>query len=167
MLSCLESLVTDPGRTVERKVGRIAGANHGVVTRRQLLAAGVTAHEILHRLGTGALLAEHRGVYRVGHRAPSVEARYLAAVLACGPRALLGGRAAGHLFGVLKGLAPPPEVICPTERRLHGVLTRRSRNIDTRDATSVGGVPVTTLPRTLVDLASTLDPEDLARASVP
>jgi hypothetical protein len=54
------------------------------VTRRQLLAAGVSRREIGQRLATGALLQEHRGVYRVGHRAPSVEARYLAAVLACG-----------------------------------------------------------------------------------
>ena len=55
---------------------------------------------------TGALLPVHRGVYRVGHRAPSVEARYLAAVLACGEGALLSGRAAAHLYGLLKGPAP-------------------------------------------------------------
>ena len=49
----------------------------------------------------------HRGVYRVGHRAPSVEARYLAAVLACGEGAVLSGRAAAYLWGLLKGPAPP------------------------------------------------------------
>jgi len=69
------------GRTVEREIARIAGGQHGVVTRRQLLAAGRSAGEIARRVHTGALLREHRGVYRVGHRAPSVEARYLAAVL--------------------------------------------------------------------------------------
>jgi hypothetical protein len=47
------------------------------VTRAQLLRAGVTAHEIRHHVRSGALLRAHRGVYRTGHRAPSVEARYL------------------------------------------------------------------------------------------
>jgi hypothetical protein len=49
-----------------------------------LLRARVTRTEIKWRLRSGALLRESPGVYRVGHRAPSVEARYLAAVLACG-----------------------------------------------------------------------------------
>lgn len=87
------------GRTVALEIARIAGGQHGVVTRRQLLAAGLSAGEIARRVRTGALLREHRGVYRVGHRAPSVEARYLAAVLACGDGARLSGLAAAHLLG--------------------------------------------------------------------
>jgi hypothetical protein len=43
-----------------------------------------------------------------------VEAHYLAAVKACGAGALLSGRAAAHLLGLLKGQAPPPEVTTPT-----------------------------------------------------
>jgi predicted transcriptional regulator of viral defense system len=70
--------------TVERVLARIAGGQHGLVTRRQLRAAGVRDGEIKQRLATGALLRVYRGVYRVGHQAPSVEARYLGAVLACG-----------------------------------------------------------------------------------
>ena len=71
---------------MEQVFARIAGEAHGVVTRAQLLRAGVSDAEIEQRLKTGALLREHRGVYRVGHRAPSLEARYLAAVRACGRR---------------------------------------------------------------------------------
>ena len=85
--------------TVEAALAKVAARSHGVVTRRQLLAAGITRDEIEHRLSLGALLREHRGVYRVGHRAPSVEARYLAAVWACGDAAVLSGRAAAHLWG--------------------------------------------------------------------
>jgi Transcriptional regulator, AbiEi antitoxin len=80
--------------TVERVIGRLAARSHGVVTRAQLLRAGITVDEIKQRLRTGALLREHRGVYRVGHRAPSVEARYLAAVMASGagaPRPISAG----------------------------------------------------------------------------
>jgi hypothetical protein len=148
--------------TVEQRLGRIAGAAHGVVTRAQLLRVGVTPAEIEHRLRTGALLREHRGVYRVGHRAPSVEARYLAAVQACGERALLSGRAAGYLLGLLKGRAPAPEVTAPTERRVKGMRTRRAHG--PRDAMTWRGIPVTTVARTLVDLAGVLSADDLARA---
>jgi Transcriptional regulator, AbiEi antitoxin len=155
----------DPqGRTVERKIGRIASKQHGVVTRSQLLRAGVSKEEIKGRVRRGALLRVHRGVYRVGHRAPSVEARYLAAVLACGPGALLSGLAAAFLLGLLRGRAPPPEVTAPTQRRIEGVKTRRARRGEARDATTWRGIPVTTVPRTLVDLASSLSFDDLARA---
>ncbi len=92
-------------RTVEREIARIATAQHGVVTRTQLIDAGISVAEIQTRTRSGALLREYRGVYRVGHRAPSLEARYLAAVWACGGRAILSGRAAGHLLGLLGGAA--------------------------------------------------------------
>jgi very-short-patch-repair endonuclease len=149
---------------VEQEFARIANRAHGVVTRAELLRAGVTVGEIKQRLRTGALLRRHRGVYRVGHRAPSVEARYLAAVRACGERAVLCGRAAAFLFDILPGGAPPPEVTAPTERRVVGVTTRRSRDIDAVEATTWRGIPVTTVAFTLVDLAAVLGPEPLSRA---
>jgi len=149
---------------VDQEMARIAGSAHGVVTREELRRAGISAAAIKHRLRTGALLREHRGVYRVGHRAPSVEARYLAAVRACGRHALLSGLAAAHLLGIVRGPAPPPEVTATTERRVGGVATRRSRHFEPRDATTWRGIPVTSVARTLVDLATMLQVDDLARA---
>jgi Transcriptional regulator, AbiEi antitoxin len=148
---------------VEQKLARIASTSHGVVTRAELVRAGITAEQVKQRLRRGTLLREHRGVYRVGHRAASVEARYLAAVRACGEGALLSGRAAGHILGILKGSVPPPEVTTREKRRVRGVKTRRSR-VDRRDATRWHGIPITTVPRTLVDLAAVLASDDLARA---
>ena len=148
--------------TVERKVADLAARSHGVVTRTQLLRAGITPAELKQRVRIGALIAIHRGVFRVGHTAPSLEARYLAAVMACGDGALLAGRAAGHLFGVLKGSIPPPEVIAPGHPRAPRILIRRSR-VERSDATSWRGIPVTTVPRTLVDLAGVLPEPELAR----
>jgi very-short-patch-repair endonuclease len=148
-------------RTAEQRIARLAYAAHGVVTRSQLLRAGVSPDEIRHRLHSGALLREHRGVYRVGHRAPSVEARYLAAVWACGRDAVLSGRAAGHLLGILATPPYMPEVTGPTERRIPGIITHRSRK---PEGTIWRGIPVTTPARTLVDLSSVLAVEALARA---
>jgi hypothetical protein len=149
-------------RTVEVVVGQLASRQHGLVTRAQLLGAGVTAREIEHRMRTGALLREHPGVYRVGHRAWSIEARYLAAVLAGGEGSQLSGHAAAYLFGLVKGPAPPPEVTTRTERRVRGVRTRRSRS--PKAGTAHRGIPVTTVAETLVDLARDLPLDDLARA---
>jgi very-short-patch-repair endonuclease len=151
-------------RTVERELARLASPAHGVVTRARLLAAGVTPAEIAWRLRTGALLRVHPGVYRVGHGAPSLEARYVAAVLACGPGAALCGRAAAYLWGLVKGAPPPPEVVALTERRVDGVLTRRARRSAAPQATTWRGIRVTTVAHTLVDLAATLSRDDLARA---
>jgi hypothetical protein len=147
---------------VEAVIGQLASRQHGVVTRAQLLGSGVTARQIDHRMRAGALLREHRGVYRVGHRAPSIEARYLAAVLAGGEGAQLSGKAAAYLFALVKGSAPPPEVTTSTERDIGGVRTRRSRS--PKAGTAYRGIPVTTVAQTLVDLARDLPLGALARA---
>ncbi len=149
---------------MEQELARIASSAHGVVTRGQLLDAGVSAAGIQRRVRKGLLLIEYRGVYRVGHRAPSLEASYLAAVRACGERAILSGRAAAHLLWILKGPAPAPEVTTPSKRSVAGIRNRRARRVDPRDVRVWRGIPVTTVERTLVDLAAVLGSDGLARA---
>jgi very-short-patch-repair endonuclease len=150
-------------RTVERRVAELARRSHGVVTRAELFGAGITKAEIDGRLRTGSLIAVFRGVYRVGHKAPSVEARYVAAVRAAGDGALLSGLSAGWLWGLLKGQAPPPEVSARTERRIKGVKTRRVGRLG--KGTVWRGVPITTVPTTLIDLSSLLSFDALAKAA--
>jgi very-short-patch-repair endonuclease len=155
------------GRTnasAEQDIAQLASSSHGVVTRGELLEAGLTSRQIARRLRRGSLIRVHRGVYRVGHRAPNLEALYLAAVRACGERAVLSGTAAAHLWGLLKGRPPPPQVTAPSERRVDGITCRRCRDLDPRDTTIWRGVPLTAVPRTLIDLAGVLDVKALARA---
>jgi very-short-patch-repair endonuclease len=142
----------------------MAGRAHGVVTHTAMLAVGLTPAEIRSRLESGALIRVHRGVYRVGHCAPAIEARYLAAVLACGDRALLSSLAAAHLQELLKGPAPIPHVTAPTKRLVDGVRTRRSRVVTRKIGVTCRGVPATAPAWTLVDIAAELDDERLARA---
>ena len=92
----------DKSRTVEEVLASIAERAHGIVTRREALGAGVSRTEIHRRVKKGSLITQHRGVYRVGHAAPSVEAPFVAAVKACGEEAALSDRAAGYLLGLLK-----------------------------------------------------------------
>jgi hypothetical protein len=150
-------------RTADQIIAAIASGANGVVDRAELLTGGVTRNQIEHRLGAGALIPEYPGVYRVGHRAPSTEATYTAAVKACGRNAALAGPAAAHLLGLVKGAAPPPEVIAPTERRVEGIIIRRCRRLDPRHVSELRQVPVTTVPRTIVDLAHRMAADDLAR----
>ena len=151
-------------RTVEAILAEIATRAKGVATRAELLGAGLSEKQIRHRLHAGSLHAEFPGVYRVGHRAPNVESRYLAAVRACGEGAVLAGRATAHVYGLVKGSAPRPEVIALTERRVTGIVTHRTRVPLGSDATTYHGIPIATVARTLVDLAAPLGVERLAWA---
>src|SRR4051794_25014068 len=112
--------------SADRAIARIASRQHGNVTHAQLVVAGISRSGIRRRVERGLLFPEHRGVYRVGHRAPNLEARYMGAVLACGDDALLCRLAAAHLTGLVKGEAPEPEVVAVWERRVPGVITHRT-----------------------------------------
>jgi len=93
-----------------------------------------------------------------------MESQYMAAVKACGDGSLLWRRATAHLLGLLKDPPSLPEVLTATERRIRGVATQRCRTRLSDDATRWRRVPITTVQRTLVDLASVLDEGELARA---
>jgi hypothetical protein len=157
-------LVAAKVRTAEQRIASIARGQHGNVTHVQLRRAGLSRHEIAHRLAVGALLRIYRGVYRVGHAAPSVEADYMGAVLACGDGAALCELAAAHLLGIVIGKAPAAEVVTRGERRVAGLRTRRSRGLGRSDVTRWRGIPVTTPARTLVDLAAHMSLDELAEA---
>lgn len=135
-----------------------------MVTRSELLDAGLTKDEVKRRREKGLLIPVHRGVYRVGHHAPGLEARYLAAVKACGNEAVLSGRAAAYLWRLIKGSPPQPEVLTPNDRRIPGVRVHRARRTDLAEISRRQGIPITTVPRTLADLASSLPEPALARA---
>jgi hypothetical protein len=152
-------------RTAEKEIAWIARRAHGVVARGELVAAGLTVHEIRRRVEKGLLIPEFRGVYRVGHAAPSHKAHYMAAVKACGDGTLLCGGSAAYLQSLLRKCPkpPPPEVWCTTERRVPGVRTRRSRTLSRHDRILWDGIPCTVPARTLVDVAAALDEDELMR----
>src|SRR2546423_8895785 len=142
-------------RTVVEILAAIGRRAHCIVTRRELLAAVVSDTEIRKRVRKGLLITQHRGVYRVGHAAPSVEASFIAAVKACGEGTALSDRAAAYLLGLVKKPPPRPEVTAPTERRVRGPEAS-GRRLSPGEVTRVKGIHVTSVPRTLVDLAAVL-----------
>jgi very-short-patch-repair endonuclease len=152
-----------PG-VVDFEIARRAERQHGVLSRRELLDAGIGERLIDHRLKVGRLHRVHRGVYAVGFVARSPLALAMAAVLACGPEALLSHRSAAALWDIDPTWRSPVEVTTRSRHRHRGVIAHRSRTLEPSDRTSRRGIPVTTPARTVVDLADVLD--DLAFARV-
>jgi very-short-patch-repair endonuclease len=149
---------------VEEVVAGLAARQHGVVAVWQLLDHGVPRRAIDSAVKALRLHRLHRGVYAVGHDGVSPRARELAAVLSCGPEALASHRMAGSLWGFLRS-APRYEVTAPRSRTgRDGVLVHRSRRLDPADRAIVDAVPVTSVARTLVDLADVLSEKRLADA---
>jgi very-short-patch-repair endonuclease len=147
-------------RARERGLARLATEQHGVVAQRQLLAIGFSERAIKSRLDAGRLSALHREVYAVGHARVSRHGRWLGAVLAYGDSALLSHRTAAALWGLSRPRASPIEVSAPIGRqgcrRRQGIWIHRGR-LDGEDRESQAGIPVTSVARTLFDLAEVVD----------
>ena len=130
----------------------------------ELLDCGLTRKEVLGRAARGQLHRVHRGVYAVGHPGLSQLGRWLAAVKACGPGSLLCRHAAGMHYGFLMLEDHDPQVMATARRRVEGVRTYRTRELHELDRWRHSGIPVTTVERTLLDLAATLSDRGLRRA---
>jgi very-short-patch-repair endonuclease len=142
----------------DRVVGELADRQYGVVSREQLLAAGVGRGAIARGVDAGRLRAVFRGVYAVGHVALSREGQWMAALLACGTDAALSHHAAGAKWSMLAGPVMPVDVITTSGRgrKLAGIRAHRML-LDPIDALVIDDLRVTTPSRTIVDLAGMLE----------
>jgi len=159
-----QSSPADPDARADREIARRAAGQHGVLAYAQLVELGLDANAIAHRARVGRLHRLHRGVYAIGHAAPSFHTQAMAAVLACGPGAALSHRSAAALWGIDPSWRAPVEVSAPGGRRRTGVRSHRSRTLRPTDITVRQGITVTAPARTLIDLADVLDDPRLARA---
>jgi very-short-patch-repair endonuclease len=143
-------------------IGALAERQHGVVSRAQLLELGFDRGSITHRLKRGRLRQIHRGVYTMGHRLLTQDGRWMAAVLACGPHAVLSHRAAAALWGMRGGTRV--EVTVPAGRRGRSGIQQHRANLPADERTTHRGIPTTTVPRTLLDLSAVVQRHELRGA---
>lgn len=143
---------------VDLAVSELASGQHGLVTLAQAVERGMTPRMVEVRVRTGFLLVMYRGVFAVGHRPTSDEAWWLAAVLACGEGALLSHRSAAALWGIRGSAATAIDVTATTRRGYaqRGITLHRATTVAPIDYDVCRGVPVTSLPRTVIDLATVL-----------
>jgi very-short-patch-repair endonuclease len=151
---------------VDARIAVLAVRQYGVVAWRQLITLGLGRGAIARRIANGRLHPVHEGVYAVGHSLLSRSGRWMAAVLAFGPGAVLSHRTAAELWGLLRPTDMRPHVTSDARSLVGrpGIHLHRSRFLPIEQTTEVDGLPVTTIPRTLLDLAGARDPHPLRRA---
>lgn len=151
---------------VDVALARVAARQHGVVSLAQLRELGLASSTVRSRALAGRLHRVHRGVYAVGHSRLTAEGRYLAAVLACGDGAALSHRSAGAHRGLRRSSRAAIDVIAPGRRgrARAGIDVHSGATLEPQDVTIVGGIPCTSVARTLLDLAGVLDRQALQRA---
>ena len=148
-------------------VGELAQRQWGIVTRAQLIECGMSTRGISDWVRDRRLHRLHRGVYAYGHDRLRIEGRWLAAVMACGPGAALSHRSAARLWEIRQSGSGFTDVTVPTQNgriRRDGIRVHRSGRLAAEEVTVRSGIPVTTLARTLLDLADILHPQALRRA---
>jgi very-short-patch-repair endonuclease len=147
----------------DRTVADLARRQHGVVSRAQLSALGLSRTEIGGRVKRGALHRVHRGVYAVGHLALTRHGRFMAAVLACGDGAALSHFSAAVLWAILDDRGQRIHVTAEKQRRCRGIVVHHAPLSGERVTRQ--GIVVTTPARTIVDLADVVtNPRTLERA---
>ena len=140
----------------------LATRQHGVVSTRQLKVLGYGRNSASKANRVGRLRRIHRGVYAVGHERLTWEGRCMAAVLAARP-AVASHFSAGWLWGLLRGRPGTIHVTTPTPRWSKRPFAVHFADLPERDRAELKGIPVTSLARTLLDLAATLSPQRLER----
>ena len=142
-------------------IARLAERQHRVVGRRQLLAAGLSAAEIRHRVECGRLFRLHPGVYSVGTADPGPLGHLLSAVFASGGRAVLSHRSPAVLWRLLETKPGPIDVTVPGKKTAlrDGIQRHSTRSLPPAETTTRLRIPCTTVERVLIDLAATRSPE--------
>jgi hypothetical protein len=139
-----------------KRAWALAAGQHGVIALFQLYELGFTLSAIKHRVATGRLHPVRRGVYAVGHPNLTREGEWMAAVLSCGPQAVLSHESAAALWGIRRERTRAIHVTVPRTARHRGtgIVPHRPKRLDARDLTRCKNIPVTSPIPTLIDLAT-------------
>jgi hypothetical protein len=146
---------------VHAPLARLAADQHGVVAARQLTALGFSESAIRRMSERGWLFRIHWGVYAVGHPRLTLHGRWMAAVLACGADAVLSHHQAAALHNLRRAPWSPIHVTAPWRREHTGVDCHVARGMRGRPRIIVEGIPVTSVERVFLDMATMLGPQPL------
>ena len=150
---------------VDRRMTQIATRRHRILSIRALRALGLSPSGVSRRTADGRLTRLHDGVYLVGPPPPTKLGRWLAAVIAIGDRAALSHRSATCLWGLADRDPIRVDVTVPgSRRRREDINVHSTREFHPDDVTIVDGIPVTSIERTLLDLAEIAPPLEVRRA---
>lgn len=146
------------------RIAAAAAAQHGVLSRRQLRAAGFSDRTIARWAETGRLVRAHPRSFVMAGAPPTYRQSLMAAVLACEGKAVASHRSAARLWGLVED--ETVEVTVERDRlpRLQGVVVHRPLDLWKARTTARDGIPVTNPLRTLADLGAVLPTDAVAEA---
>jgi very-short-patch-repair endonuclease len=153
------------GSGADAAIAELADRQHGVVARWQLRELGLGRHAIDGRIAAKRLHVVYRGAYAVGRRYIDQRGVWMAAVLSCGPDALLSHRPAAALLGIRPASSGWVDVTVPRRLRPRDGIRPHTATVPEDERAIHAGIPVTTVTRTLLDLATQLQPHELKRAA--
>ena len=150
---------------VERAIARIAARQDNVITGDQLIAAGLGRGAIAHRV-KAARCSGSWSVYLLGAAPPTPVAQARAAALACGPDAVVSHRSAACLFSLLPETTGDVDITIPGRNQAPrpGIRRHRVKSLPRHHVTNVNGIRVTSIARTICDLAATESPHATEQA---
>jgi very-short-patch-repair endonuclease len=143
------------------RLGELPARQHEVFAVWQLEAIGVAERAVQRRADAGVLRRLHHGVYTTAQASLTLRGRWMAAVLACGPGALLSHRAAAAPWGLSPTPSGPIEITAPGKRTHRGVRSHTTSCPPQLLRATVDAIPVTTLERTILDQARALGDQRL------
>lgn len=151
-------------RGFDRRLADLADRQYGLVALWQL--SDLDRDLARQRADAGSLHRVRQGVYTVGHSLLPRKGHLMGAVLACGPGAVLSHRSAAYLHGILDDARSRVDVIAPNRRGRcpKGITAHRDGTLTCTDRAVIDGIPCTSLPRTLLDIAATEPPRTLRYA---
>jgi predicted transcriptional regulator of viral defense system len=151
---------------LDAEVGRLAVVQNGIVTLAQLKALGLNEEAVVKRIARGRLYRVEGAVYSLTPEVMTQRGTFMAAVLSCGPGAVLSHRAAAYLWGLVDVWASPIDVTAPNRRGRSpaGVAAHRDGSLQPVDKVTVHGIPCTSLARTLLDYAGVSRDWELRKA---
>jgi very-short-patch-repair endonuclease len=150
----------------DERIAAIASLQRGLVSRQQLLAAGIGRGAIRRMLEHGRLWTEHQGVYSVGFPSRQPLARETAALLAVGTNAVLSHLSAAAAWGLCPARPDDAsvEVLAPGFHTRQGIVAHRTARLEPQEVRICQGLPVTAPARTLRDIAANVSMRELERA---
>jgi very-short-patch-repair endonuclease len=142
-----------------------AAVQHGVVALAQIVAAGLSDRGVRSAVVAGRLHRVHQGVYAAGRPDLTPRGRWMAAVLACGDGAALSYASGAALRGLRQTAAAMIDVTVPRPSPISrpGIRIHRHPDLKPADIDIVDGIPVTSVSRTLLGLATFLRESALER----
>ena len=145
---------------IDRLIAALAERQHGVVAIWQLLEMGLGPDAIQYRVSIGRWHRIHRGVFALGHRKLTREGLRMAAVLAYGPDAVLSHWSAAAHWGIGSARSKY-DVTTPHSKRSRRTIRAHTARLHPEDRTIHNGIPITTVERTIIDLAATCSKDQI------